>query len=43
MSRADKDVYIHTHTHTHTHTHNEILFCHEKAGNPDVCKNLDEL
>ena len=32
---TDKDVY--------THTHNEILFCHEKAGNPVVCKNLDEL
>ena len=30
-------------TYTHRHTHNEILFCHEKAGNPVVCKNLDEL
>ena len=33
----------HTHTHTHTHTEREILFRHEKEGNPAICSGTDEL
>ena len=25
------------------HIYKEILFCHEKEGNPAICKNVNEL
>ena len=43
MDELFKDVsQIHRHAHAHTHTHgqNEMLFTHEKEGNPAIFDNM---